>query len=96
MLTTKQPLDFALFSFSLRRAGGKVNRPCFMSFLTPLFFLGVAALAAPILVHLVRAHVRVASSSRARFCSTGAAAHDSPSHAAQHAAVAACAVSRSF
>src|SRR6201989_992515 len=25
-----------------------------MSFLTPLFFLGVAALAAPILVHLVR------------------------------------------
>src|SRR6185369_3917727 len=26
----------------------------FMSFLTPLFFLGVAALAAPILVHLVR------------------------------------------
>ena len=25
-----------------------------MSFLTPLFFIGVAALAAPILVHLVR------------------------------------------
>ena len=25
-----------------------------MSFLTPLFFLGVAALAAPVLVHLVR------------------------------------------
>src|SRR6185503_3843735 len=37
MLTTKQPLDFAL-----------------LSFLSRLFFLGVAALAAPILVHLVR------------------------------------------
>ena len=53
MLNTSMPLDHALFSYlSTRERLSRVRVP--MSFLTPLFLVGLAGLAIPVILHLIQ------------------------------------------
>ena len=64
LLNTAMPLDFALFSYlSMPRSAGE-DEVTPMSFLAPLFLLGLAALAVPVLIHLTQRERKTWSSFR--------------------------------
>ena len=52
MLNTSTPLDYALFSYLVDARS--TDEKSLMSFLAPLFFAGLSALAIPVLIHLIQ------------------------------------------